>query len=116
MNTQEVFDKVVLHLRTQNKKATNGSSCQYLTANGLKCAIGCLIEDHEFSEIAPYDVSTMLCTAPDSVRERLLPHKYILGHLQLCHDRFEVNQWETRLEQIAKDFNLVWTPKPLRLL
>ena len=46
MNRQEVFDKVAIHLLTQNAKALNsGGLCVYKTPNGLRCAVGCLIPD-----------------------------------------------------------------------
>jgi hypothetical protein len=46
MNAQEIFDKVVTHLRTQGKQAKNTSDdCVYRRPNGLMCAVGCLIPD-----------------------------------------------------------------------
>jgi hypothetical protein len=49
MNMQEIFDTVAVHLFKQGRRAvtshplTNQVLCQYLTDNGLKCAVGCLI-------------------------------------------------------------------------
>lgn len=43
---QEAFDKVVRHLVAQGRPALNrNKSCAYLSADGLKCAAGCLIPD-----------------------------------------------------------------------
>lgn len=41
---QQVFNIIVKHLLTQNKKAVNDDGiCQYLTNDGCQCAVGCLI-------------------------------------------------------------------------
>lgn len=47
LNKQQLFDKVVRHLLTQKKKAYEDGRCQYLTSDGLKCAIGCVMETHK---------------------------------------------------------------------
>ena len=47
---QEVFNTVGNHLLTQREQAISASgSCVYLSCNGLKCAVGCLIplEDYK---------------------------------------------------------------------
>ena len=52
MTLQEIYDKVVNHLRTQNAKSLSfvcdtdeHASCAYRGDGGLKCAAGCLITD-----------------------------------------------------------------------
>lgn len=51
MNRQEVFDKVVNHLLTQNQKSIDESSqCMYRGINGLMCAVGCLIPDEFYNK------------------------------------------------------------------
>ena len=50
MTTQEIFDTVVNHLFTQGRPAIEDSTgyCKYLTASGLKCAVGCLIKPEHY--------------------------------------------------------------------
>jgi len=48
MNHQEQFDTICIHLAKQEKQAMdNLNNCEYLTKNGLKCAIGCLLTEDE---------------------------------------------------------------------
>lgn len=45
-SNQRDFDAIVTHLRTQGEQATDKKGdCQYRTADGLSCAIGCRIPD-----------------------------------------------------------------------
>lgn len=48
MNGQEVFDTVLKHLRTQSVQCMENSECTYRNAEGLKCAIGALIDDEDY--------------------------------------------------------------------
>ena len=50
---QEVFDKVVKHLKTQKVKSMKDGICVYRTKKNcqiLKCAVGCLIPKKDYSE------------------------------------------------------------------
>lgn len=49
MNKQEIFDKVVSHLRAQKKQALGSNYiCAYRGVDGTKCAAGCLITDEVY--------------------------------------------------------------------
>lgn len=48
MTNEEIFEKVRTHLLTQNAKSMIDGICLYRGPNGLKCAVGCLIEDEHF--------------------------------------------------------------------
>jgi len=49
MTNQELFDRVVSHLRIQGTPATDEhGACMYRTEDGLRCAIGCLIPDDRY--------------------------------------------------------------------
>lgn len=63
MTAQEIFNKVALHLVTQNVKAIDiYGACKYLDRRaGRKCAIGCLIPDGHPAQAYDGDVSSMLC-------------------------------------------------------
>lgn len=54
MTKQEIFDRVAAHLLLQGQRAmssaaTGGTRCSY-RANGMSCAIGCLISDEAYAE------------------------------------------------------------------
>ena len=49
MKKQEVFNKVAAHLLAQGKPALKGEDCVYRSKDGLKCAIGCLIPDENYT-------------------------------------------------------------------
>lgn len=46
MTDQEIFDKILFHLRKQGKAARDDTgNCAYRGAGGTMCAVGCLISD-----------------------------------------------------------------------
>ena len=50
MNAQEIFDKVMGHLRKQGERSINNNdACLYRGPGSLQCAIGCLIPDELYS-------------------------------------------------------------------
>lgn len=48
MTEQEIFDKVLNHLRQQGCQARDSTRCLYRGANGTKCAAGVLIDDEDY--------------------------------------------------------------------
>lgn len=122
---QEVFDKVVDHLRTQGEPAKNSrGKCKYKTDSGLKCAIGCLIEDDEYN---PKMEGLSLIFSPANDNSGLFPSwmqrepiNPLLNQLQRCHD-FNGNDdshWRDHLEEgfkdIAKYYQLTFTPRGVK--
>lgn len=67
MNRQEIFDKVLDHLRTQGKPAVESIKgiCQYLTNDGRKCAIGCLIPEGSTAFNTKGNVNVLLERNPE---------------------------------------------------
>jgi hypothetical protein len=120
MTNQEVYDRIKTHLLTQNKKAqieiTNDEGfivtvCRYRTPEGLKCAVGCLIEDYD-EEFEGKPVILHFGGQPTRVGEYLIELGYdytqlkLMSDLQSAHDSYEVNFWPFELEQVAKKWNL----------
>ena len=113
MQNQEVFDKVVAHLRQQKKKSIytyevydgkTCTSCAYRGDNGLKCAAGIFIPDEDYvvdMENTPISSSRIF-----PVLKRQNINFDLLKSLQIVHDGFEPYEWETRLHDVAKKFNL----------
>lgn len=113
MTPQEVFDKVVSHLREQKICCKNEEgTCAYRNDQGLKCAAGCLINDDEY--YSAYEGMSILeilsgnyTFVPKSLIERLYPHHILIYRLQKCHDSFLPQFWESELQSIAQEFNLI---------
>jgi hypothetical protein len=131
INLQAIFDKVVQHLMQQKAKAMLGESCRYLTDNGLRCAVGCLIDaahynpgfegncpdwiksEYALNPDAAYDifnavVASQQITFTDESEKPKLNH--LLKRLQSVHDNWDVSEWPMRLECLAKDLNLQYAP------
>lgn len=50
MNAQEIFDTVAKHLATQGCQSLSATGdCSYRGERGLKCAVGILISDEEYT-------------------------------------------------------------------
>ena len=111
MNNQEAFDIMVNHLRKQNKKAVKididgTTKCVYRGSNGLKCAIGCLIPDDEYSPLIERK----------GVRSLVIPtlrnlDREFLAEMQETHDFYSPEDWEKRFRYIAKEYHLTLLPK-----
>lgn len=116
---QEIFDRVVAHLRQQGRPAREGSWCRYLTADGLKCAVGALIPDGH-----PAQTDLDGDPTPQILAERypnlFEPHLVeggpwgLLRQLQKAHDEATGANWlavvEQQLVDVASQFGLHYTP------
>jgi hypothetical protein len=117
MKTQAIFDKVVKHLLTQNKKSKSNGQCMYLSSDGLKCAIGCLINKKEYSKKMEGRNVEMLLRSYASLRKKIIASNknyskilHLLFHLQEIHDYCHAKQWSFKLEEMSRKFNLKFNP------
>lgn len=131
LTLQEVFDKVVSHLRTQGKKSMNeDSECLYRGPGGLKCAAGCLIEDEEYRKDFEGSIIGSLCLdkrqflssfieriiGGDDNLDNISSHELyclnlsLVQALQYIHDRSPVEDWEECFSSLAKGYNLSYSP------
>lgn len=125
LTMQEIFDKVVDHLLTQGKRSAKerphltSQACLYRGPDGLKCAVGCLIPDSEYSvSFDDPDINTgvkhLLAAMPKfalALREGGVPTDdtrivNMLLSLQHVHDEFKPYEWRQQLESKAKVFGL----------
>lgn len=100
LTQQEIFDKVVNHLYTQRKQSTHNLVCMYRSNDGLKCAVGILIDDEDY---IPEMDNTHACTAVSDIvcinginpqlKSMLNDNMNLLESLQLAHDRH--NNWNS---------------------
>ena len=108
MNRQEIFDTVANHLLTQKEQSMDeNGKCLYRGPNGLKCAIGCLIPDEDYS---PTMEGIRISALIDKFRD--LPHYFydyvvFLEKLQEIHDYVKVKQWKDDLIIFAQKNHLL---------
>ena len=105
----DVFNKVSEHLLAQNEQALDGNwECVYRSDTGLKCAVGCLIDDEFYSEDLEY--SSLSSTGPVAdalVKSGVVMTREILDlltRLQKLHDYKELESWEEELEKLKRKF------------
>lgn len=108
MEKQEIFDKVVAHLRKQGCKAISNSRCKYRTSSGLKCAAGCLISDKDYNSECEDNAIPFVIKLLNL--KDLEPHADFITELQSVHDNSNVEEWEDQLEFTAKRWHLIYTP------
>jgi len=111
MDRQAVFDKVAKHLLKQNKQSADGSSCQYRSSTGLKCAIGCLIPENLYLFQLDSGLGTSIYS-PDLLnilQKSLKLSKPLTAHdigflinLQIIHDHQEPSEWKKVLSTFAR--------------
>lgn len=105
---QQVFYRVVDHLCQQGCQANADGRCVYLTADGKKCAAGCLIPDGHAAQHRGGEWRHIIETFP----ELSGPHNSLILCLQFFHDNY--SNWATKnsfsigLHTIALDFDLVY--------
>jgi hypothetical protein len=126
MTNQEVFDKVAIHLLTQNKKSIHPKSsgnigtCLYRGPDGLKCAVGAMIPDELYSptfegltisDLAALDSSENTTTRNRAIKLMEYFRKEhisiaLLRSLQSVHDRYSPVDWPYELSREAKMYEL----------
>jgi hypothetical protein len=120
MTNQEIFNKVLTHLRTQGSQAKmfpegspNPNSCAYRGHNGTMCAVGCLIEDKEYEE----DFEFLNISGVITMRKFKNFNKSNLGllnALQKVHDSYCKSDGDfldfvnERFKRIAEEFKLIY--------
>lgn len=113
MNLQEIFTKVVTHLRNQNAKSGD-LTCWYRHDNGRMCAVGCLIEDEFYSyRLEGLDIGAMIVKSALDQSGVDIFNKEIFGmllKLQKIHDIVAIEGWEYEFLKIASIYSLEIEP------
>lgn len=114
MIAQEIFDQVVAHLGRQRARSIDHDTglCLYRGPDGLKCAVGCLITDAEYTS----EMDTLGSDVRDLQDGGLLPERLrddvgLLSYLQEVHDYHDVSTWRAHLGAAARKFSLQWKPE-----
>lgn len=113
MTNQQVFDKVSLHLLQQGKRSSVRRKCLYRGPDGLKCAIGCLIDDTHFD---PKMENVSVC----ALMERfdlgfVVDSPGLLYELQRLHDFNDPKYWKRKLRELAQRYHLTLSLEFTRL-
>jgi hypothetical protein len=105
LTAREIFDTVKAHLLKQGRRSmtsgvlTGTVTCAYRGVDGLECAVGCLIRDHEYSrEMEGEGVAALALDG--LLPERLLPHQGLLEALQGIHDQTDPENWILDLDEL----------------
>jgi len=108
MEPQEVFNKIVKHLRKQKRASRCKDGGLYFSPNGDKCSTGCLMEDGEYrDQYEGLDMNEMIAIAVPSLHDRLFPHVELLCEIQEVHDNHDPCEWEDDLASVANEFDLL---------
>lgn len=111
LTPQQVFDRVVAHLRKQGQRSVISTGaglptkCVYRGAGGRKCAAGCLIADDEYKP----DMEGRLWGELISVYSVTSAHVELIEALQTVHDGVAPKGWEFALRRVANEFALDYT-------
>jgi hypothetical protein len=104
LGSLEIIDRVTSHLLAQKERSARVESCKY-RFEGLKCAVGCLIDDEHYSEklegrgASHYDV---LQAVEASIGEK--PDPDLLDVLQAIHDIEDPKGWEFELKKLRRNY------------
>ena len=113
MNLQEIFTKVVTHLRNQNVKSGD-LTCWYRSHDDRMCAVGCVIEDEFYSfrleglDIGAGIVKYALADSGIDIYNKEIFE--MLGKLQKIHDLVAIEGWEYEFMKIGKIYGLEIEP------
>jgi len=110
MTSQEMFDASASHMIRQGQQSINAAgSCLYRTKDGLKCAVGALIPDAEYS---PWmEQSGGICELLQAAQHEnlmtptltiLQEHTRLLIRLQDAHDNADL--WKNGMRGLLSNF------------
>lgn len=103
-----LFDVMANHLMTQRRASFDEifRMCMYRSPDGLKCAVGVLIDDQEYTiDLEGNEVDRILGNDVSQSKLR------ILQHFQRIHDVHEPSEWEAEIRHLASAYNFKWEPK-----
>jgi hypothetical protein len=109
---QQVFDKVLTHLRKQGQPSIGPLGCLYRTEQKgkvLKCAVGCLIPKKDYQKLFEDNPVRDLIDGYGYTNKWINTNTIeLLSVLQVIHDQDFYNL-EVRFKKVAKEFNLKYT-------
>jgi hypothetical protein len=122
MIKQELFNKIIAHLKAQNKRSTRKLTIQmtkertreeiepaYISNDGNKCPAGCIFEDNEYNismEGIAFDSILNLKETSQTLKDRCKDHLPLILELMVMHDFSEPETWNEQMKAIALKHNL----------
>lgn len=109
---QEVFDKAVQHLLTQNAKSLTNEGCAYRGNGGLMCGVGPFIKDECYTEeMEGSSAGRLFNDWPEALTfERDENIEQLLRLVQNVHDWSQVEDWSDRLQRLGEARGLTFNP------
>lgn len=111
LTIQEIFDKAAIHLLQQRTQAIDtGGHCAYRGIGEMKCAVGALINDEDYSpeiegkSVRAIEVRAALEKAGVNTNDSLVVN--LLSKMQAIHDLSLPHDWFNLLRGLAADFRL----------
>lgn len=109
---QPIFDRIATHLLNQGKRAQRlGGGCRYYAPDGLKCAVGCLIDEKHYDENlegSSADDPLVEAALEASIGRGLTGDEVLmLEALQEIHDHDRPENWAESLQEFAHKNDLV---------
>lgn len=106
LTAQMLFDEVAGHLLAQGGRSVRpDGTCAYRGNDGLRCAVGAMILDHEYLH-AMEGRTVGALVSKGLFPDRLMPYVNLLHYLQCVHDIGEPPGWPRRLGDVAVAFGL----------
>ena len=112
LTNQEIFDKSVGGLLKQGKQAMDsGNNCVYQNGNGLRCAIGQLIDPESYTDnLEGWGIGDLFRQYPEIMNRNGLVESNelieLLDGLQEVHDRNDFDKWPALYSNLAKNYGL----------
>ncbi len=109
---QDLFDRVVGAVRLQGYVRSEGAveACCYRNEDGLRCFVGHLITDSEYSEKIEGATVRLLAESGVAFTDLTQASLDFLEELQAIHDDVPPNEWETAFADLAADYGLDYSP------
>lgn len=115
MNRQELFDRIVAHLRAQGEQAKDpDDGCVLKTEDGLRCAVGCLIPPEKYdpyleNEALDFDIPGGALHTILREEGVQLEDMMMLMLFQEVHDRSIPEEWEREIKALAHRYDMTYT-------
>jgi hypothetical protein len=102
LSKQEIFDRVAVHLLTQNERSADEIFCKYRGPEGRMCAVGCLIPDEVYDIKMEGLATRSLIDHHPVIKDLFEPDALgMLGGLQNIHDHKNIREWKQALIDLA---------------
>lgn len=110
MNLQEAFNVVWEHAKKKVKGMNSDCVCAYRGESG-PCFVGLLIPDAKYSKEIELKSAALLMVFSPSVFDIDVDNGYevirFISQLQQIHDNYDVEDWRTRLVELANCHKLI---------